>query len=308
MCAICGYYCFSELKPEKSVLKELLINSQTRGKDATGIGYIKDGSLVIKKQAIPASEFVSCLDETELPGIMIMHCRQATQGRPDEQANNHPIFTKSGLALVHNGIVLNDRELFEQHNLERDGQVDSEIIAKLVEKEGRFNNLKMLDEIEGGFTFAAIWTKFPSQLLLVKHDNPLAVAIDTKQDILYFASSTEILKASLPKTNYRGFVFLPVTRYCFAEISNNTGLVIGLKGILKNFKINPRERELFCDQRWMTDGYYRGMEDDCEFCGKEGRYRDGYGVFLCDGCFKVHREWCGDYEEPEERNGILPLR
>jgi predicted glutamine amidotransferase len=307
MCAICGYYCFSELKPEKSILKELLVNSQSRGKDATGIGYIKDNYLVVKKQALPASEFASCLDDIELPGTMIMHCRQATQGKPDQEANNHPIFTKSGLGLVHNGIILNDQELFEQHKLERDGQVDSEIIAKLIEKESRFNNLKMLDEIEGGFTFAAIWTRFPGQLLLVKHDNPLAIVIDTKQDILYFASSGEILRASLPKTNFRGFLFLSVTRYLFADISDNTGLVISSKGILKKFEIHPREREFFCDQRWV-DGYYRRMENVCELCGKEARYREGYDVFLCDKCFEIHREWYGGYGDDEERNGILPLR
>lgn len=164
MCAIAGYYAFGNKKPEIQVLKELLIASESRGKDATGYAFIQQGLLVVRKEPVPASVFTEHLDLIELPKVMILHCRQATQGNPKEQSNNHPVFSKSGVAVVHNGVIWNDDELFNKFKFKRDGQVDSEIILKIIEKSGSFQDLKMLNDIEGGFTFAAIWTRFPGQL------------------------------------------------------------------------------------------------------------------------------------------------
>ena len=41
-------------------------------------------------------------------------------------SNNHPLYNKEGIAIVHNGIIHNDHEIFGKNP--RDGEVDSEAI------------------------------------------------------------------------------------------------------------------------------------------------------------------------------------
>lgn len=302
MCAIAGFYAFGNKKPDIKMVKELLIASESRGKDATGYAFVQQDRLIVRKEPVAASEFVKYLDWIDLPKIMIMHCRQATQGNPKERVNNHPIFSKSGLAVVHNGVIWNDNELFEKFRFRRDGQVDSEIILKIIENSGSFQNLKLLNEIEGGFSFAAIWTKFPTQLLLVKHDNPLAIAFDTDDDILYFGSSINILKTALPKKNYRGFLFLEQSRFLFHDLVNDTGLVINQEGLMRKFEINAKKH------RYWRVGYYNKFEIEkaCEFCGAPGEYLEDFDLFICKDCYELNKHYFEGYEEDffKDENGM----
>ena len=62
--------------------------------------------------------------------------RDYTKGHPTIEANNHPI-RHGAVVGVHNGIILNDEELFEQHGWTRahpEMTVDSEAIFALVEE------------------------------------------------------------------------------------------------------------------------------------------------------------------------------
>ena len=62
---------------------------------------------------------------------MIFHTRLKTQGEAANNMNNHPLFTKKGVAIVHNGIINNDKEIFGRHE-KRDAEVDSEAILSIL--------------------------------------------------------------------------------------------------------------------------------------------------------------------------------
>src|ERR1035438_2490934 len=87
--------------------------------------FIKGNNLIVDKSPIHSSAFVKSKEwqDLELPKIMIMHTRMKTQGSEQNSNNNHPLYNKEGMALVHNGIIHNDHEIFGKN--QRDGEVDS---------------------------------------------------------------------------------------------------------------------------------------------------------------------------------------
>ncbi|MCL5947992.1 MAG: glutamine--fructose-6-phosphate transaminase (isomerizing) [Actinobacteria bacterium] len=125
----------------------------------------------------------------------IGHTRWATHGRPSEQ-NAHPHLDCTGnIAVVHNGIVENWRELAEEltasgHELA--SETDSEVIAHLIEDELRMdtgtqlhNNYmttleatrRALRRITGSFAIAVLDTRSNSSLVVARRLSPLVVGM-----------------------------------------------------------------------------------------------------------------------------------
>ncbi|MCL4443193.1 MAG: glutamine--fructose-6-phosphate transaminase (isomerizing) [Actinobacteria bacterium] len=113
----------------------------------------------------------------------IGHTRWATHGRPSER-NAHPHQDCSGsIAVVHNGIIENWRELADEliatgHHLE--SETDSELIAHLVEEE--IGDVGLLEatrraakRITGSFAIAIMDTNSPDSLVVVRRLSPLII-------------------------------------------------------------------------------------------------------------------------------------
>jgi hypothetical protein len=136
---------------------------------------------------------------------MVVHNRAATLGDKNNPHNNHPNYTKSGLLTIHNGIISNHAELFTKHNLGRDGEVDSEIIVKLVEKYTRTEATtvlaiqKAIKEIQGSIACALLNGQEPDILYLVHRDNNLYIALDRGSGVIYFATEETALRSTLIK-------------------------------------------------------------------------------------------------------------
>ena len=159
-----------------------------------------------------------------LPSSMILHTRMKTQGSEKNNANNHPLFSKNGIAIVHNGIIYNDKEIFGKK--ERDAEVDSESILHLLSMKVKGDKIKRLfDKVEGSFAVAMLDKYFPERLVLIKKDNPIDLYYDSKDDILYFCSEREIMQEalSIEKTTVRGFN-LGEKDFHFYEMHNNYAL------------------------------------------------------------------------------------
>lgn len=325
MCGIAGYYAFGSVLPGKDVITDLLVATQVRGTDATGIACIKDGRLDVFKTPKKASDFVDGKEwqEFDLPKFMIMHCRATTQGNASDNMNNHPLFTKSGIAVIHNGVIRNDRELFKKFDLKRDAQVDSEIFPKLLELVGGDweKGMNLMNTVEGGFACAAVQTSRPDELLLWRHDNPIAFAYDSVNDILYFASTDNILEAVTRKTeNIRGFYVRSkdTERFKTWELYDDCGVLIGPKGKIKSFFFSPPKytyaqsyQSEFYDydtKTWVKGDWRTWRKDDakkdekkpevkilqpddtdkCEVCGeKDGDYRYSAELYVCDECWEM---------------------
>lgn len=121
MCALFGVIDYSHNLTAKYKTKIVTVLAQTceaRGKDATGIAYNSGGRLNIYKRPLAPKRM-----RFHLPGnayTIMGHTRMATQGNERINANNHPfrgITVDSEFALAHNGVICNDRELRQTHNL-----------------------------------------------------------------------------------------------------------------------------------------------------------------------------------------------
>ena len=241
MCGIAGYFSFGKKRPEKRILSNLLEETQIRGRDATGVSFMKGKALHVIKAAVSASEFVEknedwlALEEKELPKYMIMHCRYKTKGDQANNMNNHPVF-RDGLAIVHNGGISNDDDLYSEFKFSRDAQVDTEAILALLEDkkgEGWSGMKEQISKLRGSFAVAAIDTSQPDSICFFRHGNPIEFAIDEENDILYFASTENILDSAIVDS-YRGIVEVtrPLTKW---DIKNDTGIILDDTGIVEDF-------------------------------------------------------------------------
>ena len=108
----------------------LLVEIEVRGTDATGFAYTTPNKqLMVNKWAEKASDVVG-MRYDKLPRVArsaVLHTRLATQGSKDRRANNHPI-VQGGIVGVHNGVIMNDDEIFADLGCVRNGEVDSEAI------------------------------------------------------------------------------------------------------------------------------------------------------------------------------------
>ena len=199
MCGIMGYYAFGEIIPSKKKIEDMFVLLETRGTDASGFAYLNNkNELQITKAEEPASSLVKTASwkDLELPKIMIFHTRLKTQGEPTNNMNNHPLFTKKGLALVHNGMIYNDKEIFGTKK-NRDAEVDSEAILFQLSRKSKDPINKVFETLEGGFAVASIDKKRPSELTLLRNDNPIELYYNSVDDILYFCSEREIMQENL---------------------------------------------------------------------------------------------------------------
>src|ERR671931_2435508 len=119
MCGIAGYSLASDSTVDRTLAaRALLAGIAERGADAVGFAYRSDLAVTSHKQRSGASALLERIvvpaDATQL----LVHVRDYTKGHPSLPANNHPI--RHGTVVgVHNGIIVNDDELFERERIAR---------------------------------------------------------------------------------------------------------------------------------------------------------------------------------------------
>ena len=284
MCGIAGYY---NPKPEKYIhpqtnVADLLCLSQSRGSDASGIGFIENGNLFNLKLPMPAYQFVATKNfkktiKTIKPYAVIGHTRMKTQGVASNNYNNHPIVTKSGIGIVHNGIISNDLYLFNHYNLKRDGEVDSEIIIKMIEfyKTGFKKNTtaitKAVKKIDGNQSVAMLDRNEPDTLYLWNEGNPLALALEIKTGVIYFASEIDILREMLLRTRTYYDIFSKLTNwkdYIFLSPDDieKTGYKITPIGITE-FKVEQSDYD-YQQRNFTPSTNYSDDDDDYDNLGE----------------------------------------
>lgn len=103
-------------KLPKGLLTQLLLKSERRGHDSTGLAFRLADSNVSYRQAVTASDFVSEPDNNKFLGdarratVGIAHTRRASPGMPIDNKNAHP-FLYWQYFFAHNGKIQNWREL-----------------------------------------------------------------------------------------------------------------------------------------------------------------------------------------------------
>jgi len=180
MCGIIGYVGSERVSP---ILLKGLINLEYRGYDSAGMAVLNSRRIECKKGAGKIEEINRRLNFLDLNGnVGIAHNRWATHGRVND-INAHPHFdcTKT-IAVVHNGIIENYRELKEELGNHRfESETDSEIIAHLIEeglKKASFEEafIKAISRLEGSYAVLAIKAG-EKKILAARKNSPLVVGI-----------------------------------------------------------------------------------------------------------------------------------
>ena len=190
MCGIAGYSLSESSSVDRTLAAQsLLAGIAERGADAVGYAHrIPNGPIVVHKQRSGASEL---LDEVRVPVDAIealVHVRDYTKGHPSIAANNHPV--RHGAVIgIHNGIIANDDELFEQRGWRRhepEMTVDSEAIFALAEESG--NRAEALEQLYGAMATAWMDERRHGLLFLARGvGRPLLVGRGRR--VTFFAST-----------------------------------------------------------------------------------------------------------------------
>jgi glucosamine--fructose-6-phosphate aminotransferase (isomerizing) len=154
-----------------------------RGYDSAGVATLEEGRLVRRRAEGKLRNLEQRLSREPLFGTSgIGHTRWATHGKPTEN-NAHPHATDK-LAVVHNGIIENFRELREE--LEQNGarfrsDTDTEVIAHLVTQEIKNGRSPIeavkaaLPRLRGAFALAFLFAGEDDLLIGARKGSPLAV-------------------------------------------------------------------------------------------------------------------------------------
>jgi glutamine---fructose-6-phosphate transaminase (isomerizing) len=212
MCGIVGFI-------GKSGSVQLLVDSlqrlEYRGYDSAGIAFLNGRGLEIYKTKGRLMDLQKILpDPSPRVKLGLGHTRWATHGAPSA-ANAHP-HSVNGVAVVHNGIIENYREL--RTKLELKGrqflsETDTEVVPQLI-SDFMLSGHSIRDavraaaaQLRGTYALGIICESCPDMLFAVRKGSPLVIGISN--DTYYFASD---LPAILPYT--RKFIFMEDGHFC----------------------------------------------------------------------------------------------
>ena len=201
---MCGIVGIIGTEPVAPVILEALKRLEYRGYDSAGIATLSHGKIERRRAEGKLFNLEKALEASPLDGtIGIGHTRWATHGAPTER-NAHPHATDR-VAIVHNGIIENFRELRER--LTAGGAVfstetDSEVIAHLVTYyldmgfSPREAAARAIGELEGAFALGIIFRGEDELMIGARRGSPLAVGYGEKA--MYLGSDAFALA---PMTN-----------------------------------------------------------------------------------------------------------
>jgi hypothetical protein len=229
------------------VVAQLFRCSETRGREAAGLAIHDGRSISVLKQAGSATAFLASRRYRDLMDDVLAHWRTdaasgstrviaitghsrlVTNGAQTEADNNQPVIAR-GTVAIHNGIVVNDRALWDRHrDLERRSEVDTEVLASLLRKYFDQSHdiadaaRRTFGEIEGSASVACFLDDL-DELLLATNTGSLFTAANKRGTFLVFASERYILQRLMEMPRFAA----AVGRCAIEQIEAGRGLRISL--------------------------------------------------------------------------------
>jgi len=183
MCGIFGI--ISQNKINKNDINLLAHHSQQRGKDSSGLIFIKQGQYHINRADYSIEKLINSAKPYD-SNIVLGHSRLITNGLSD----NQPVI-RDNIFVLHNGIIVNEGEIWESLSIERKYKIDSEVINAIA-----IEHLKQNKPIESlsdvilekckGVVSCALVIQDLGKLILFSNNGSLYIG--NKDNAVYFAS------------------------------------------------------------------------------------------------------------------------
>jgi hypothetical protein len=240
MCGIFGS--IFQKNTNLSNLKKLIKHSEQRGKDSSGIIYLSSKTYNIIRSDYEITKLVKEIDFTN-SNIILGHSRLITNGLGD----NQPV-VRNNIAAIHNGIIVNENEIWNSLSVKRLLTIDSETIIALayeyLNKDGDISNLPsyILSKCKGIVSCALILPAI-GKLLLFSNNGSLYIG-ESDSDI-YFASERyglEIIKCKNIRQIKGASEIIDI------PFSNNDFVIkdinIRVENLIPNFVYNSQQEHL----------------------------------------------------------------
>lgn len=205
---MCGIVGVLGNAPVAGVIYEALRRLEYRGYDSAGIATLEDGVLMRRRAEGKLVHLEVELKSQPLKGVSgIGHTRWATHGAPTI-VNAHP-HVCGDVALVHNGIIENFRELraeLETHGVSCETDTDSETVAQLISLKMRGGKspvdavAEVLKQLRGAYALAILFTGEDDLMIGARNGPPLAVGHG--KDEMYLGSDAIALAPLTSQLTY----------------------------------------------------------------------------------------------------------
>ena len=183
MCGIFGI--LAKKKINLNELNQLASHSQQRGKDSSGLIYFQNNNYIVKRADFNINKLLKSV-KPEHTNTILGHSRLITNGLLD----NQPV-VRDGIACIHNGIIVNDSDIWQTLIAKRKYQIDSEVIIAITEDHlasgGDIQDIPriILNTCKGVIACALLLQK-QGKLILFSNNGSLYTG--KKNNNLYFAS------------------------------------------------------------------------------------------------------------------------
>lgn len=197
------------------LLDSLFLLSESRGKDSAGLVLVDDEQIKVYKRPERAQQMIcSAQYETFVEsfqrknavnsqGVIAMgHARMVTNGKKEFHNNNQPVI-KDGLVCIHNGIIVNDLDLWQRYpSLERHHQVDTEVLLSLI-RDHLNRDMSVAEsvvrsmQLTEGANSIALLLEERDGIVLATTNGSLYYAISDDGQELVFASEEYILRETI---------------------------------------------------------------------------------------------------------------
>jgi glucosamine--fructose-6-phosphate aminotransferase (isomerizing) len=205
MCGIVGILGQTPVAP---LLVDALKRLEYRGYDSAGVATLENGHLARRRAEGKLRNLEVKLEKSPLSGHAgIGHTRWATHGAPTER-NAHPHSTPR-LALVHNGIIENFRELKDEliaDGVKFESDTDTEVVGQLIDRElGRGVEpvaavRNVLHRLTGAFSLAILFEGKDDLLIGARRGAPLAIGYGRGE--MFFGSDAVALAPFTDRVAY----------------------------------------------------------------------------------------------------------
>ena len=235
---MCGIVGAVSQRNVSSILIEGLRRLEYRGYDSAGIALINQNGMERFRALGKVQQLANKVSPDQVGNTGIAHTRWATHGAPSE-SNAHPHFSRGRIAVVHNGIIENHKDIREEllaQGFVFESETDTEVIAHLVNHcfEGDLYQavFKAVARLRGAFGLAIIAVDDPDTLVACRRGSPLVLGVGINEN--FIASDVTAL---LAVTNR----FIYLEEGDFAVINRHHYQVYDQSGNSKQPDINQTE-------------------------------------------------------------------